>query len=145
MDERLCPGDKRTCKTGCVSATPSVDAVLARAERTLREHGAQFAFLHGSRAQGTARAESDIDVAAYFGRRGVQSWELLLPGAVDLLVLDSAPLELAGRVALEGTLLFETDPEVRIQWQATARRVYLDERPRVEQSHREFLESLRRG
>ena len=111
----------------------------------MREHGAQFAFLHGSRVKGTARADSDIDVAAFFGRRGVQSWELLLPEAIDVLVLDSAPLELAGRVALDGTLLFEADRDARIQWQATARRIYLDERPRMEQFHREFLESLRDG
>lgn len=135
----------RTCNTGCVSATPIVEATLAHAEKALREHGALFAYLHGSRARGEARPDSDIDVAAYFDRRDVQSWDLLLPESVDLLVLDTAPLELAGRVALEGRLLFEVDTDMRIRWEATTRKIFLDERPRIERAHREFLEGLRRG
>lgn len=128
-----------------MTATPSIDGALARTEKTLRDHGALFAYVHGSHARGTANADSDIDVAAFFGRRGEHSWEMLLPGAVDLLVLDDAPLELAGRVALEGTVLFETDVDERIRWEATTRKIFLDERPRTERSHREFLEGLRRG
>ena len=128
-----------------MSTTPFVDVALAHTATVLREHGALFAYLHGSRARGTARAESDIDVAAYFGRRDVHSWDLLLPSEIDLLVLDSAPLELAGRVALEGAVLFEVDEDARIRWEATTRKIFLDERPRIERSHREFLESLRRG
>lgn len=127
-----------------MSAYLDVDATLARAEQTLRESGALFAYLHGSRAHGEARTGSDIDVAAYFGGRDPQSWDVLLPDAVDLLVLDAAPLELAGRVALEGVLLFDEDPDTRVHWEATTRKVYLDERPRMQRAHREFLESLRR-
>jgi hypothetical protein len=37
---------------------------------------------------------------------------------VDLLVLDGAPLELAGRVAVGGRLLFEDDPAERVRWEA---------------------------
>ena len=33
---------------------------------TLREAGAVFAFIHGSTARGTARTDSDIDVAAWW-------------------------------------------------------------------------------
>lgn len=128
-----------------MNATPFVDAELARAEELLREHGALFAYLHGSRAEESARPDSDVDVAAFFGRGGVQSWDVLLPGSVDLLVLDEAPLELAGRVSLQGRLLFEVDPDARVHWEATTRKVFLDERPRIERAHREFLDGLRRG
>ncbi|EUA52317.1 nucleotidyltransferase domain protein [Mycobacterium xenopi 4042] len=84
---------------------------IAEAVEALRCHGAAFAYLHGSRANNTARPTSDVDIAAYFGgQRPPAAFEVLLPAGVDLLVLDNAPLELAGKVALHGTLLFEKDP-----------------------------------
>ena len=70
---------------------------------------------------------------------------MLLPSGVDLMVLNDAPLELAGRVALEGVLLFDDDPSARVHWLAQTRKVYFDERYRIERSHREFAESLRHG
>lgn len=111
----------------------------------LRSHGAQFGYLHGSRATGTARDDSDTDLAAFFGRRDVLASDMLLPAGVDLLVLDTAPLELAGRVAVAGELVFETEPAVRVRWEATTRKIYFDERPRLERARREFLDSVRRG
>ena len=113
--------------------------------RTLRQAGARFAFVHGSRARGTARPDSDVDVAAWWGSDAPPSFDVLLPTGVDLLVLDTAPLELRGRVAQHGVLLFDDDPPARVRWVATTRKIYADERPRLERSHREFAESLRRG
>lgn len=66
------------------------------------------------------------------------------PG-VDLLVLDTAPLELAGRVAVEGVLLFDDDPPARVRWVASTRKIYFDELPRIRRAHREFAENQRRG
>jgi len=98
--------------------------------RALRRAGAAFAFLHGSRVSGGERPDSDLDVAAWWGGDAPPSWEVELPSGVDLLVLDSAPLELAGRVALHGRLLFDDDPPARVHWQARTRLVYLDEEER---------------
>lgn len=111
----------------------------------LRRHGAVFAYLHGSRADNAARPTSDIDIAAYFGGQQPEAFEILLPAGVDLLVLDNAPLELAGRIALRGKLLFETDRARRVAWEATTRKIYLDELPRITRAHREFAEAVRRG
>ncbi|SBW25313.1 hypothetical protein FDG2_4492 [Candidatus Protofrankia californiensis] len=109
----------------------------------LRQAGAQFAYLHGSRAVGSQRADSDIDVAAYFGGpRPPSSFDLLLPPGVDLLVLDNAPLELAGRVAAGGRLLFEDDRAARVRWEAMTRKIYFDELPRITRAHREFAAAL---
>lgn len=99
------------------------DAII----RSLRAAGARFAFLHGSRVGGTAREDSDIDVAAHFGGRDPAPWEVDVPPRVDLVVLDRAPLELSGRVALHGELLFDDDRPARVTWQAHTRRVHLDE------------------
>lgn len=121
------------------------DHRLEAAVDVLRSHGAQFGYLHGSRAAGRARDDSDIDVAAFFGRRDVVASDVLLPRGVDLLVLDTAPLELNGRVSAAGRLLFEADRAARVRWEATTRKIYFDERPRLERAHREFLDSVRHG
>lgn len=89
--------------------------VEARATEVLRRAGARFAFVHGSRAAGTARPESDLDVAAWWGSHAPLPWEVDVPSHVDLLVLDHTSLELAGRVALRGRLLFDDDPPSRVR------------------------------
>lgn len=124
-----------------------VSAVAGEAVAVLRRAGARFAYLHGSRATGTHRADSDIDIAAYFGEQPPRSFDLLLPPRVDLLVLDDAPLELAGRVAVGGMLLFDDDAVARIRWEAMTRKIYFDELPRITRSHREFAAAVaaRRG
>lgn len=121
------------------------DPRAAAAEATLRSSGASFAFVHGSRAHGQARPDSDLDIAAWWGHNPPQAYDVDLPEGVDLLVLDRAPLEIAGRVAVEGVLLFETDPSTRVGWQAMTRKIYFDEQPRLQRSHREFLEAVRDG
>jgi hypothetical protein len=88
----------------------------------LRQAGTRFAYLHGSRATGQHRSDSDIDVAAYFGGSAPNSFDILLPYGIDLMVLDDAPLELAGRVAVSGKLLFQDDQVARIRWEAMTRR-----------------------
>lgn len=50
-----------------------------------------------------------------------------VPAGVDLLVLDDAGLELAGRVAQDGVLLLDDDPSTRVAWQADRSKRYLDE------------------
>jgi predicted nucleotidyltransferase len=119
-----------------------LDAVVER----LRSAGARFGYLHGSRASGTPGEGSDVDVAAWFGR-SIAPWDssLGLPPVVDLLVLDDAPLELAGRVAMRGRLIFDGDPPARVAWEATTRKIYLDEQPRRDQARRDFVAARRRG
>jgi hypothetical protein len=111
----------------------------------LRRAGARFAFLHGSRAAGTERRDSDVDVAAWWGRDVPPPWDVPLPEGVDLLVLDTAPLELAGRVALHGVLLFDDDPPARVEWQARTRLVYLDEEERQRRLDRIYRAGRARG
>lgn len=113
--------------------------------RCLRGAGARFAFLHGSRASGHARPDSDTDVAAWFGRNAPPVFDIDVPPGVDLAVLDSASLELAGRVALHGVLLFDDDPPARVAWQAQTRLVYLDEELRQKALDRLFFEEHGRG
>lgn len=112
---------------------------------TLRSAGAGFALLHGSRVTGTPRVDSDIDVAGWWPVDAPAVFDVLLPTGVDLVVLNRAPLELAGRIALHGQLLFDDDPPARVRWVAMTRKIYADEQPRLHRSHREFAQSVRRG
>lgn len=100
----------------------TLDSVSA----ALRAGGAVFAYLHGSRVAGTHRPGSDVDVAAWFGQP-TRPWNVDLPATVDLLVLDDAGLELAGRVAQHGMLILDDDPPTRVAWQAETSKRYLDE------------------
>jgi predicted nucleotidyltransferase len=122
-------------------AAAGVDPVAAVA--ALRAASARFAFLHGSAAAGDPGSARDVDVAAWFGGGAPAPWDVAVPARVDLLVLDTAPLELAGRVALHGLLLFDDDPPARVEWQSLFRRMWLDERPRVEATRRIALEAMR--
>ncbi len=111
----------------------------------LRSAGARFAFLFGSRVTGDARPESDLDVAAWWGGQAPDPWDVPLPAGVDLVVLDRAPLWLAGRVAMTGEILFDDDPPARVAWQADTRLVYLDELPYLLERQREWAAVIARG
>jgi uncharacterized protein len=111
----------------------------------LRSSGARFAFVFGSRSSSmaTARPDSDFDVAAWWADRPPGVWDVPVPAGVDLLILNNAPLELAGAIALHGEPLFDDAPVQRVRWVALTRRIWLDERPRYQRAHAEFLEAVR--
>lgn len=90
-----------------------VDPRIAEAVEALRRHGAGFAYLHGSRADGTAGPDSDVDIAAYFDGAAPQAFEVLLPRVVweattrksyldELLRLTRAHREFADAVLRRG-------------------------------------------
>lgn len=135
---RRCAASLLAVRAACHDGGVDLDETVS----VLRSAGARFAFVFGSRARGDHRPDSDIDVAAFFGSNPPASFEVLVPHGIDLLVLDSAPLELAGRVSLEGVALFDDAPEERVVWLARTRKIYSDERYRFERSHREFAEAV---
>lgn len=117
---------------------------------TLRAAGARFGLVFGSRARSGGpglpeRPDSDLDLGAWWGSEPPDPWKVSLPPGVDLVVLDSAPLVIAGRVAMWGVLLFDDDPPARVHWQADTRKRYLDEQPRREQADADFAASVRHG
>jgi hypothetical protein len=123
------------------------DSRLGEVAEALRRAGARFAFLHGSASHAgqQPRRDSDLDIAAFWGDEPPEPWEVEVPDGVDLLVLDRAPLELAGRVAMWGTLVFDDDPPRRVAWQATTRLIYLDEEDRQRGLDRDFFSARASG
>lgn len=94
-------------------------------------------YLFGSRARGTSRAGSDIDVGVLyriappatllgqpFELQAELSSELGMP--VDLVVMNTAPVDLVHRILRDGRILVETDKSRRIAFEVKARNEYFD-------------------
>jgi uncharacterized protein len=98
------------------------------------------AYLFGSRARGTAREGSDVDVAVLFrgeppatldglGMDLLADLERDLGCRVDLVVLNRIPWDLVHRVLRDGRLVLERDRSARIQFEVAARNQYFDTQP----------------
>jgi predicted nucleotidyltransferase len=99
----------------------------------------RLGYLFGSRAQGTAHALSDVDVAVLLdgglSSRGLAETRLYLTAELmrllrtddlDLVVLNHAPFLLRHRVLRQGQLLFAADEAERVRFTAETLERYLD-------------------
>ena len=125
---------------------PGLDAVFTA-------HGTAVAYLFGSRAESTARPGSDHDVAVLFTVEdpALAATEQLADDLaasfgtpVDVVDLARAGLELRGRVAETGRLLFSADEPARVRFEVDARMRWVEFRPVVEETTRSFLARVAR-
>ena len=97
-------------------------------------------YLFGSTARGSTRAGSDVDVGILFVTPPPptlegQPYELaaalerLLGRAVDLVVLNTAPVDLRSRVLRDGRLIAEKDRSARIAFEVRTRNEAFDFEP----------------
>ena len=112
-----------------------------------------FAYVFGSTATGKARKGSDVDVAVYLAPQKKAGFfdvrlkllELLsraIPGEADVLVLNTAAPFLKYVVLKEGRLVFERDPEVRLDFELKALNEYFDYKPILEMYHNRLRTSV---
>lgn len=105
------------------------------------------AYLYGSVARGTARPDSDVDIAVLPMRpRGgtLEALHLDLEGdlerrvgkPVQIVVLDGAPPDLVHRILTDGILVHEGDRGRRIAFEVRARNEYFDLLPILERYRR---------
>ncbi len=125
------------------------DDIAATLRRFFAEHGDEIAaaYLFGSVARGTARPDSDVDVAVLPRARksgSLDALELDLEGEleralgreVQLVVLHHAPADLVHRVLRDGELVCDHDPSQRIAFEVRARNEYFDLLPILERYRR---------
>ena len=119
-----------------------------RACLAARSAGVVCAYLFGSLARGEGGAESDADVAVLLAAAPPPTLEeglgLGLAGRleeaigrpVDLVVLNSAPVDLVHRALRDGVLLLDTSPSARIRFEVAARNAYFDLLPTLRRYRR---------
>lgn len=94
-------------------------------------------YLFGSVARREASPASDVDVAVLFSSEppvGLAGLALPLEGAIErrlgravqLVVLNRAPVDLVHRVLRDGILVLDRDPGARIRFEVRARNEYFD-------------------
>lgn len=117
--------------------------IINRARQVLeRSNSVLFAYVFGSWVIGKPSPPgSDVDIAIFTSRE--LSWKELVSMAmdledslglrVDLVHLNKAPLLLAYEVVSKGVLIFDRDPERRVDFEVKTIREFLDFKPRLTQ------------
>ena len=100
------------------------------------------AWLFGSQARGTARRESDVDIAVLYGDPPAWSstggpfdlegeLEKVTGRAAQVVVMNTAPVDLIHRVLRDGILLCERNRSLRVRFEVRARNEYFDLLPHL--------------
>jgi uncharacterized protein len=93
-----------------------------------------FAYLFGGLARDERKAMSDVDLAIYVKNiRGLNYLslfgkisEILCTDEIDLVVLNSAPVSLAGRIIRTRKVLVDKDPFLRHKYESQTLREFFD-------------------
>lgn len=102
----------------------------------LADDNVVFAFLFGSRAAGGAKPLSDVDIAVYVRDNGAAAEykldlfdrlsKVLGTSEIDLVVLNAAPVSLAGRVLQQKQVLVDKEPGRRHAYESLTLREFFD-------------------
>lgn len=125
------------------------DALVDRLRRVIADHEPQVltAYLFGSRARGTERLGSDVDVAVLFAEARPRTLmglptelEAALSAALGLdaqvVDLERASPDFVHRVLRDGVLVLDRDPAARVRFEVHRRNQYFDILPHLERYRR---------
>ena len=109
----------------------------------------RLVYLFGSRADRTEGPISDYDIAILYSKPQLselkyelthQLTTILMTDQVDLVVLNSAPIELQYAVITTGIVVYEVSFEVRVEYEALILSLYGDYLPILRRQRQEILE-----
>jgi uncharacterized protein len=113
-----------------------LDRIPAAAVILERRSDVVFAYLFGGLASGHVRPLSDVDIAVYLARWGEgpsprlelfdELTNALETSELDLVVLNTAPTSLAGRIVSSRRILVDQDPFFRQSYESRIFREYFD-------------------
>lgn len=130
-------------------------ALRRAAPEALDPHPVRFAYLFGSHAAGTARPDSDVDIALLltedvprdeadriaFRCADTLSAATQVPG-VEVAVLNGAPLRFVGRVLRERVVLYSRDESARVAYESLLGRMADDVEIWAAEMDRELLTAI---
>lgn len=111
------------------------------------------AWVFGSRAAGTERPDSDVDIAILtrpdrppldllkLSRLG-NRLAALLPGEPDVVAFERAPLPLQARIVLEGIVLFSDDEPLRVSTTVLTQSRWEDVRGPLDEMDRAYIAGI---
>ena len=134
------------------SATSIIKGLRKAIDMTDSQGVIAVVYLFGSFLRGGLRIDSDIDLAFLLDEKAYKSDPIIAMSPAhliaaqvgmkfdrqtDVMILNSASLELAYEVITTGKRIYEIDPDLRIEYEIKIKGMYFDFRP--------FLEKLRAG
>lgn len=112
-------------------------------------HDVAVAYLFGSQAEGSAHSDSDHDFAVLFARdqdvaldatvRLGADLARVLAAAVDVVDLNSASLELRGKIATVGKVVYCHDETARVRFEVDARMRWFEFRAVLKETTAAYL------
>ena len=113
-----------------LSRIPEVKRVLAE------DNNVVFAYIFGGLAEGKIKPLSDIDIAVYLKNTdNLAEYKLSLfdsltntlgTSELDLIILNTAPISLTGRVLQNKQILIDKDPPIRHSYESLVLREFFD-------------------
>lgn len=115
-----------------------LERLRAAADQAFDREPVDFAYLFGSQARGSAEPDSDIDIAAHLEgdisdplrlslRLARRLERVARVGSIEaVVILNTAPLPLAGRVVLEGRVFYSRDEPKRVDYESLIFRKFTD-------------------
>lgn len=114
-------------------------------------------YLFGSYAAGNSNPRSDLDLAFLYDARSYRRdpfetgasahlfaarLAVLLDLETDVVILNSASVELAYEVATTGVCIFASDADKRLEYEALARSLYYDFKPFLDELRARRIQSI---
>ena len=125
------------------------DTIEMQLTEYFQEHPDDIAcvYLFGSQARKQSKSGSDVDIAVLykdkvpggFDRLGIPlagELEKVAGKQVDVIVLNYANVDLVHKVLRDGVILYESDREIRIQFEVKSRNAYFDLKPYLDEYRR---------